>query len=266
MIRQINQQFLHACQSSGSWSSITCKVGSPQKLDELLATGNVTGLRRLTSTALLQDTHIFRLSGLIRLECLSLRACPDVTTFHPLTQLTCLTHLAISSQQLTDEVLIEIFDINMNSLQHVDIRRCRAVTDSGVATLSRLPKLRSLTLNRCSRLTDVCVSDLANTTSLESLNFNRCRWLTDRCCSWMKNLLQLQHLDLRHCSDLTDLGITDLVQITSLRSLCVSCCPLLTEDSYAPLLTCLQLKYLDLRGSGIPEKEEGRNGLQIKWN
>lgn len=246
-VSQISKRFLQFCQLPGSQSSIQVKTVSARNIHHVCT--KLTGLRQLViNVQLLRDEHIQSLSRLTRLIRLSVRRPTPVTVLRLLPNWPRLTKLEISSPMLINADLLEI--ANMTSLQHVDLRRCRAITDEGVAALTRLPNLQSLVLNRCTQLTDATVANLADSSlcdTLEYLNFNRCRWLTDRSCSSLKKFVRLRRVDLRHCSLLTDTGISDLAVLTSLESLNINSCPLLTKVSYDLLVDLVQLKYLDIR-------------------
>ena len=70
--------------------------------------------------------------------------------------------------------------------------------------VKRLTQLQSLNLSRCGALEDDGIAYLTGLTQLRSLNLRGCSEITDAGIANLKGLTQLRSLDLGHCSAIAD--------------------------------------------------------------
>ena len=89
------------------------------------------------------------------------------------------------------------------------------VEDAGIAALSKLTELTSLSLSGCVSLTERGLGHVAAFLSgLKSLRLGGCSrvaTITDACLLHLQSLTQLTHLDLAGCLEISDSG--DLFQL-----------------------------------------------------
>ena len=104
-------------------------------------------------------------------------------------------------------------------LQILDLRRCEAITDGGVAHLAELTSLQLLTLCGCETITDGGVAHLTELKSLQSLDLSGGEEITDGGVAHLADLKTLRSLDLSGCRQITDGGVAHLRELTSLQSL-----------------------------------------------
>nr|POF15199.1 f-box/lrr-repeat protein 2 [Quercus suber] len=109
--------------------------------------------------------------------------------------------------------------------KHLDLTRCRTITDRGVRTfINNVPEIEGLQLSQCHTISDTTVKELVRTTPLlthldieesESLTNVALLALADSPCA-----KRLQHLCISHCENLGDSGMIPVLKsCTNLRSL-----------------------------------------------
>ena len=64
-------------------------------------------------------------------------------------------------------------------LRTLDLSRCEAITDGGLAHLARLAALQTLNLGDCKAITDGGPAHLAGLAALQTLTLTRCDAITD---------------------------------------------------------------------------------------
>jgi hypothetical protein len=79
----------------------------------------------------------------------------------------------------------------VTSLQHLDLRGCKVVTDSRIPDLSGLTALTSLDLDGCFHVTDSGVAHLRGLTTLRHLALNGCSCVTDSGVAHLRGLTAL---------------------------------------------------------------------------
>lgn len=110
-------------------------------------------------------------------------------------------------------------------LKHLDLTRCRGLTDKGVRTLiGNVPDMEGLQLSRCPSIVDATLIDLLLTTPmLTHLDLEDLDALTNRSMQALANAPcadRLQHLCISNCESIGDPGMLPVVKAcTNLRSL-----------------------------------------------
>lgn len=110
-------------------------------------------------------------------------------------------------------------------LKHLDLTRCRRITDQGVRTLvNNIPDIEGLQLSKCHGIVDATLTDLLPTTPLLThLDLEELEDLTNHCLQALANApcaKRLSHLSVSYCENMGDTGMmTVLKTCTNLRSL-----------------------------------------------
>lgn len=124
--------------------------------------------------------------------------------------------------------------VTPRKLKHIDLTRCRGVTDQGVRTfVNNLPELEGLQLSKCHGITDTTLTEVLVTTPL------------------------LTHLDLEELEDLTNaflLGLANAPCAKRLRHLSISYCENLGDTGMIPVLkSCTNLRSLEMDNTRISD-------------
>lgn len=190
----------------------------------------------------------------LKLETLKLRSCDQLTYsgLRSLVYQTTLKVLDISScTRVTDASLLCICE-NLENIESLNIRRCRAVTDHGISQIKRLKKLVELDISACDQLTGcsidwLCQVEINNnsetasnhddnkqqTTNEQIINLNlrvfnaNALNLDDKSVECIANCFpNLTHLNLGHCFiAVTDKTIQKIFEkLILLRTLKISRC------------------------------------------
>ena len=119
-------------------------------------------------------------------------------------------------------------------LKHLDLTRCRGITDQGVrAFANNLPELEGLQLSKCHGITDTTLMELFATTPL------------------------LTHLDLEEIEDLTNILLQNLSTAPCakrLRHLSISYCENLGDTGMLPVLkSCTNIRSLEMDNTRISD-------------
>ncbi|CAI6333170.1 unnamed protein product [Periconia digitata] len=119
-------------------------------------------------------------------------------------------------------------------LKHLDLTRCRGITDIGIKTLAgNVPLLEGLQLSKCHNLTDDAFTTLIPT------------------------LPVLTHLDMEELDSLTNEVLKSLARspcVTHLQHLCISYCELLGDSGMLPILkACPSLTSLEMDNTRISD-------------
>ncbi|KAK5173858.1 uncharacterized protein LTR77_002539 [Saxophila tyrrhenica] len=120
------------------------------------------------------------------------------------------------------------------NLKHLDLTRCRGITDQGVRTfVNNLPYLEGLNLSKCTGILDATLTELLPTVPL------------------------LTHLDLEELEDLTNLVLQTLADAPCadrLRHLSISYCENLGDTGMLPVLkSCTALQSLEMDNTRISD-------------
>lgn len=178
-----------------------------------------------------------------------IRGWDDVEFAHQLFLRNSLERLILTQcDTLTDEALSVIIEgkgseidyitgraiVPPRNLKHLDLTRCRGITDQGVRTFANnLPFLEGLNLSRCTGILDATLTELLPTVPL------------------------LSHLDLEELEDLTNIVLQTLANspcAKRLRHLSISYCENLGDTGMLPVLkTCTNLQYLQMDNTRISD-------------
>lgn len=110
-------------------------------------------------------------------------------------------------------------------LKHLDLTRCRSVTDQGLKCLANnIPAIEGLQLSKCHGVIDATLTDILKTTPMLShLDLEELDELTNVVLQTLANspcAKRLQHLSISYCEHLGDTGMIPLLKTcTNLRSL-----------------------------------------------
>jgi F-box/leucine-rich repeat protein 2/20 len=111
------------------------------------------------------------------------------------------------------------------NLKHLDLTRCRGITDQGVRTfVNNIPEIEGLQLSKCHGILDATLTDLLPTTPLLThLDLEELEDLTNvvlQCLSNAPCAKRLRHLSISYCENLGDTGMLPVLRTcTNLRSL-----------------------------------------------
>jgi F-box/leucine-rich repeat protein 2/20 len=109
--------------------------------------------------------------------------------------------------------------------KHLDLTRCRGITDKGLRTLVRnIPHIEGLQLSKCTGIVDATLTDLLPTTPLLThLDLEELEELTNASMQALANApcaSNLKHLSISYCENIGDPGMLPVLKAcTSLRSL-----------------------------------------------
>ena len=110
-------------------------------------------------------------------------------------------------------------------LKHLDLTRCRGITDQGVRTfVNNLPEIEGLQLSKCHGILDATLTELLPTTPmLTHLDLEELEDLTNvvlQCLSNAPCAKRLRHLSISYCENLGDTGMLPVLKTcTNLHSL-----------------------------------------------
>jgi F-box/leucine-rich repeat protein 2/20 len=145
----------------------------------------------------------------------------------------------MNCDSLTDEslaVLIEGKDSEIDfltgrpiapprKLKHLDLTRCRGISDRGVRTfVNNIPEIEGLQLSKCNGILDETLTQLIPTTPmLTHLDLEELEALTNAVPQSLANspcAKRLRHLSVSYCENIGDIGMLPVLQsCTSLQSL-----------------------------------------------
>ncbi len=124
-----------------------------------------------------------------------------------------LAHLDISyCAQITDHEVKILSDSCGDTLEELNLKECRQVSDVGSLSLKACRNLSTLVLARSdlvSRITDVSLLAISEgCCKLTSLDISGCEMITDVGLSWLaKGCRALRKLNLSHCAKITNGGL-----------------------------------------------------------
>ena len=191
--------------------SLYNRGSSPPVTDKTLAA--ITAFDRLEQLSLVHqaitDAQLARLSRLTALRDLNLRACPAVTNVGlvHLRGLTELRFLDLAESGVTDDGLE-----TLSELRHIESLRLKATkqTDAGITRIAARwgETLKELELSSCPGVTDAGLARLSGLTELETLSLTHTR-ITDTGLANFRGLKRLQTLNLNF-TDVSDEGLAAL--------------------------------------------------------
>jgi hypothetical protein len=103
----------------------------------------------------------------------------------------------------------------ITELKSLTLMHHSKVDDSGLAVLSKITGLQSLTVYR-SGITDSGVASICKLEKLESLTLIRCDSLTDDVFGHLAQCQGLKHLDFRFCNAITRRGVSQFERLTEM--------------------------------------------------
>jgi F-box/leucine-rich repeat protein 2/20 len=110
-------------------------------------------------------------------------------------------------------------------LKHLDLTRCRGISDRGVRTfVNNIPEIEGLQLSKCNGIVDETITQLIPTTPmLTHLDLEELEALTNAVPQSLANspcAKRLRHLSVSYCENIGDIGMLPLIQsCTGLQSL-----------------------------------------------
>ncbi|XP_064460479.1 F-box/LRR-repeat protein 2-like [Ornithodoros turicata] len=239
--------------------SSCCKVSSAGFV-EALCSNSRPGMKRLDVSYCNIDTYtvVALAKSLPNLTHLDLTSCPLLTdeAVHVISQnmrrLICLrmagcetvTDNGICSDRTREDGKTRSKSLALlESLEELNLRGCKHLSDDGLGASVRFVGLRHLDLSLCQKLTDVGLACIgSHNPSLEHLVVSKCILLTDfGVIGTLERLSRLRHLDVQGCPKVTDAALHRMSRCGALRYLNVSLCGVtlhgvsLLEDSAARL-------------------------------
>ncbi|KAF2486417.1 hypothetical protein BDY17DRAFT_78666 [Neohortaea acidophila] len=178
--------------------------------------------------------------NLTDLRASEIRGWDDVDFAHQIFLRNSLERLVLMNcESLTDEALAVLMEgkdsevdyltgrpiVPPRKLKHLDLTRCRGITDKGLRTLvGNVPELEGLQLSKCHGVVDTMLTELFPTTpNLTHLDLEELDELTNAMLHSLAGAAcakGLQHLSISYCENLGDTGMLPLLQsCTNLRSL-----------------------------------------------
>jgi hypothetical protein len=177
-------------------------------------------------------------SGLTRISGAGLRA---------LAPLTCLVSLDLGSCLVRDTEMSGLGSlVSLTSLK-LSLTRSEysPVSDSGLAELASLGRLKILELGRFSRITGVGLFALSLVNLLE-LDLRYCESITDVCLGALVSAQLLERLCLRGCVRVTCVGFSVVAPLPSLLNLDLSLCTSVSDEGLLGVVRFSKMLSLDL--------------------
>lgn len=115
--------------------------------------------------------------------------------------------------------------VSPRKLKHLDLTRCRGITDQGVRTfVGNIPEIEGLQLSKCHGILDATLTELLPTTPLLThLDLEELEDLSNAVLQSLANAPcapRLRHLSISYCENLGDTGMLPVIRnCTSLKSL-----------------------------------------------
>jgi F-box/leucine-rich repeat protein 2/20 len=125
------------------------------------------------------------------------------------------------------DILTERVIVPPRRLRHLDISRCRGLTDKGIKALAHnVPYMEGLRLCQNTLLTDDAFTDLLTTMpQLTHLEVEECELLTNATLTTLAKgpaAKTLEHLSISYCEQLGDVGVLPILKAClALKSLCL---------------------------------------------
>ncbi|CAG0970380.1 hypothetical protein PLCT2_01312 [Planctomycetaceae bacterium] len=133
----------------------------------------------------------------------------------------------------SDEAL-GAFNVSSN-LESLTMDRCDRITDAGIASITRLRRLKDLSIED-TRITNNGSQALGVLTELESLSISFSPSLTgDAGAGAWRNLTKLRHLQPSYCAGLTDDFIEAITPLNELKTILLNGCAGITDAGVAKL-------------------------------
>ena len=148
-------------------------------------------------------------------------------------------------------------------LRHLDISKCRSLTDNGLKTLTHnVPYLEGLRLCQNSALTDDALTDLLVTTpKLTHLEVEELELLTNATLTALAKgpaAKSLEHLSISYCEQLGDVGVLPILKsCPELKSLC------LDNTRVSDLVLMEASEQVRKRGNSTKKGARPRKGLEL---
>jgi hypothetical protein len=179
-------------------------------------------------------------------------------------ELHALKHLDLEMTDVTDDVLPLLLEFK--GLETLNLKWCGLVTDTGVASLRGLARLRHLDLRCCYRITETGLRHLGDVATLQGLHLgsvdgwpDRYRRLfsssdspvTDNGLAHLTRLSDLRNLGLANCGRIMDAGLANIGRMSGLRYLDLASCKGIRDAGLSHLRNLRNLEYLDLGDSPV---------------
>lgn len=147
------------------------------------------------------------------------RKCGDnwIDIFPRVLEISSVQSLSVSGPAATHERIVSLASLpNLRSLR-VDQS---AINDATVAAIAQFPKIEDIQLDRC-LISDESLGSLALCKTIKRIRVPRTK-VSDAGLAYIKNLEQLELLDLTECEQISDAGLAHLAGLTKLRILSLS--------------------------------------------
>lgn len=162
---------------------------------------------------------------------------------------------------------LEWLDLGAMDVDDAGVSRPPAITDDGVRSLTKLPKLRWLSLAQCSEVHGYGLRALEALPQLEHLDLTHSAVVTEA-VERLPRLPRLRSLVLSHCRGFHGRALAQIASIAGLERLELDGCTTVTAADALRLATVPSLRHLDLRNCqgryrGQTEAGFGRSGPDV---
>jgi hypothetical protein len=205
------------------------------------------------------DDYLLHLSSLTNLRYLNLNCCREITDegLVYLARLSKLKKIKLRCCKINGTGLVHLNE----SLKHLELSSSE-IDNNILETISRFKKLKYLVLTHCDNITYQSFIHLKNLLQLESLNlYHSAIENIDDGLIYLQDLTKLKELNLSRCFRTTDKALVYLKQIKSLKILDISYCEGISDQSLIHLQELTNLKLLDIYYTSITFN--GYN--QLEW-
>ena len=181
--------------------------------------GKITSAQKADSTPLAQ---IQAIPGIVIQEKegvpigMDLRGCGDGWTemFPQMLKLPSLQSIMMAGPFANHDRVISLAELpNLKTLRLDQAN----VDDTTIAVVASFPKIEELSLDRCA-ITDVALESISRNKSIKRIRFPGSR-ITNAGLAHLKNMTQLELLDLNDCNQISSEGVVHLKGLTKLRNL-----------------------------------------------
>ena len=171
--------------------------------------------------------------------------------------------MMVRGEEPERDVLSDLPLVPPRRLRHLDLKRCRNITDRGIKALAHnVPYLEGLRLCQDTALTDDCLIELLPTTPrLTHLEVEEVESLTNATLSAICSspcAKTLEHLNISYCEQMGDTGTIPLLKgCPNIRSLCL-------DNTRISDLTLIEAaEHVRKRGSTTKKLQRPRKGLEL---
>lgn len=188
---------------SGCASEDTAGVSSDDDIDRLPSRVTTVDAFRLT------DSQVARLAKHSQIISLDLGHCPEITdvSLRTVAGMTNLRRLYLDRTGITDRGLAHL---KLSRLEFLNVTQTQ-ITDAGMREIAEIKTLKKLHIKRCKRITDLGVAAICKLDGLEEFHASD-TLITDNSLVHLASLKKLVYLQIIHCPNITNHGIQKFIR------------------------------------------------------